>query len=80
MYVLRLLAQLKDVMALEEQTKEGVETELPAKVLAQHAVVSLLYLVVVVGFGFGSLKGMRTPLCFQGADSNPIVLPPFLCS
>ncbi|KAJ6655332.1 hypothetical protein lerEdw1_005524 [Lerista edwardsae] len=34
----QLLAQLKDELAFEEQTKDGAEVELPAKVLADHAV------------------------------------------
>lgn len=38
--LLRLLAQLKGELAFEEQAKDGVEAELPAKVLADHAVVS----------------------------------------
>ncbi|XP_053149402.1 ZW10 interactor-like [Hemicordylus capensis] len=33
-----LLAQLQDVQAFEDQTKDGIESELPAKVLAEHAV------------------------------------------
>ncbi|XP_066474128.1 ZW10 interactor [Tiliqua scincoides] len=36
----RLLAQLKNELAFEGQTKDGVEAELPAKVLAEHAVTT----------------------------------------